>query len=53
MDAFTKRVIVEKHINGIMYENPGGHASPPCSLCRRPCHSLLIFETTSSAKDIN
>jgi len=25
-DLFTKRVLVEKHISGIMYENPGGPA---------------------------
>jgi len=31
-DVFTMRVLVVKHINDIMYENPGGHAP----LCRRP-----------------
>jgi len=29
-DVFTKRVLVEKHINGIMYENLEGRAAP-CS----------------------
>jgi len=33
-DVFTKRVLVEKHINGIMYKNPGGHN--PCSSLPTP-----------------
>jgi len=32
--VFTKRVLVEKHISGIMYENLGGHG--PLPLRRRP-----------------
>jgi len=27
-DVFTKRELVEKHISGIMYENPGGGLVP-------------------------
>jgi len=34
--VFTKRVLVEKHISGIMCENPGGRHGPPCLLYRRP-----------------
>jgi len=31
-NVFTKRVLVEKHINGIMYENPrGGGDTASCS----------------------
>jgi len=33
-DVFTKRVLVEKHISGIVCENPRGTAAPP--LCQRP-----------------
>jgi len=29
-DVFTKRLLVEKHISGIMYENPIGGHGPPC-----------------------
>jgi len=32
-DVFTKRMLVEKHISDIMYENPEG-ACPPAQLCR-------------------
>jgi len=28
-DVFTKRMLIEKHISGIMYENLEGHAPPP------------------------
>jgi len=37
-DVFTKRVLVENHISGIMYENPGGpflqffHVKVTCNL---------------------
>jgi len=34
-DVFTKQVFVEKHISGIMYENPRGPRSP-CSRYQRP-----------------
>jgi len=31
-DVFTKRVLVEKHFSGIMYENPEGHDPPLLTL---------------------
>jgi len=34
-DVFTKRVLVEKHISGIMCEN-SGKATPPCPLLPMP-----------------
>jgi len=34
LDVLTKRVLIEKHISGIMNENTGGPQPP---LCRRPC----------------
>jgi len=38
-DVFTKRVLVEKHIKGIKFKNPGG----TWPLCRRPWpHGKLI-----------
>jgi len=37
-NAFTKRVLVEKHSN-IMCENPGG-PRPLAAFCRRPCPQL-------------
>jgi len=35
-DVFKMRVLVEKHINGIMFKNSRGPRFP-CTLCRRPC----------------
>jgi len=35
-DVFTKRLLGEKHINGIMCEIQGDHASPPCPLLPTP-----------------
>jgi len=34
-NVFTNRVLVEKHISGIMCENSGGHGPPPCPLSFR------------------
>jgi len=36
-DVFINRVLVEKHINGIMYENSEGlRPTPPSLLCQLP-----------------
>jgi len=35
-DVFTKRVLVEKLINDIMFEILGGGDDPPDPRCRRP-----------------
>jgi len=40
-DAFTTRVLIEKHINSIMCENPGGHGLPLPTPMPEPY--LLIF----------
>jgi len=33
---FSKRVLLEKHIGDIMYENPGGATALLAPICRRP-----------------
>jgi len=51
-NVFTKQVLVEKHIRGIMYENLGGGARSPAPLFRRPnlcivqyCIGVNILDT--------
>jgi len=46
LDVFTKRVFVEKHIRGIMYENPRG-ARHPCPPLPTPM-SRYYFNVTVS-----
>jgi len=44
-NVFTKRVLVEKHIRGIMYENPGGSRTslPPLPMPTTYNAQLLHF----------
>jgi len=45
------RVLVEKRVNDIMYENPGVH-SPLTPLCRRLCLLSVCYIITLETKKI-